>query len=200
MVRVSSPPKLRPWSDLAAKMVMGVIPGFYPKKTLFVNANQKNFNCKHKCSQSQPPATSKCKQNSCSPPKKYLVPLPKELRCCIRWEEGQSIVHVNITACGFPGRAGKQTTDHLWPQKVYFLCFYFLRYWEEPSMDQSQSRGKLLMNLQGHWSMQIFPENKTPRDESIWISLEFHVRQWPPNLSESSGLNRYRSIECSSLR
>ena len=28
MVRVSSPAKLRPWSELTAKMVMGVVPGF----------------------------------------------------------------------------------------------------------------------------------------------------------------------------
>ena len=27
MVRVSSPAKLRPWSELTAKMVMGVVPG-----------------------------------------------------------------------------------------------------------------------------------------------------------------------------
>ena len=27
MVRVSSPAKLRPWSELIAKMVMGVVPG-----------------------------------------------------------------------------------------------------------------------------------------------------------------------------
>ena len=27
MVRVSSPAKLRPWSELSAKMVMGVVPG-----------------------------------------------------------------------------------------------------------------------------------------------------------------------------
>ena len=27
MVRVSSPVKLRPWSELTAKMVMGVVPG-----------------------------------------------------------------------------------------------------------------------------------------------------------------------------
>ena len=28
MVRVSSPAKFRPWSELTAKMVMGVVPGF----------------------------------------------------------------------------------------------------------------------------------------------------------------------------
>ena len=27
MVRVSSPAKLRPWSELTAKLVMGVVPG-----------------------------------------------------------------------------------------------------------------------------------------------------------------------------
>ena len=30
--------------------------------------------------------------------------------------------------------------------------------WEELSMDHCQSRGKLLTNSQGHWSIQIFPE------------------------------------------
>ena len=48
--------------------------------------------------------------------------------------------------------------------------------------------------------MQIFPENKAPRDWSIWISPEIHMDQWLPKLSESSGLNRHRPIECSSLR
>ena len=32
-----------------------------------------------------------------------------------------------------------------------------------------------------------------------WISLEIHMDQWLSNLSESSGLNRYRSRECSCL-
>ena len=31
MVRVSSPAKLRPWSELTAKMVMGVVPGLVNK-------------------------------------------------------------------------------------------------------------------------------------------------------------------------
>ena len=31
MVRVSSPAKLRPWSELTAKMVMGVVPGLVIK-------------------------------------------------------------------------------------------------------------------------------------------------------------------------
>ena len=37
MVRVSSPAKLRPWSELTAKMVMGVVPGL-------VNDFEKNGN------------------------------------------------------------------------------------------------------------------------------------------------------------
>ena len=65
---------------------------------------------------------------------------------------------------------------------------------KEPSIDQYQSREKLLMNFQGHWSIQIVPENKAPRDLSIWISLEIHIDQWFPNLCESSGLHQYRSI------
>ena len=32
MVRVSSPAKLRPWSELTAKMVMGVVPGLVSKR------------------------------------------------------------------------------------------------------------------------------------------------------------------------
>ena len=47
--------------------------------------------------------------------------------------------------------------------------------WEEPSMDPYQSQGKHLTNFQGHWSMQIFPESKAPRDWSMWISPEIHV-------------------------
>ena len=65
--------------------------------------------------------------------------------------------------------------------------------WEEPCMDQSQSQGKLF------WSIQILPENKAPIDWSIRISLEIHMDQWFPNLSEGSGLHWYRSMESSSL-
>ena len=36
MVRVSSPAKLRPWSELTAKMVMGVVPGLVTKLGLFL--------------------------------------------------------------------------------------------------------------------------------------------------------------------
>ena len=28
-------------------------------------------------------------------------------------------------------------------------------------------------SIQGHWSIQIFPENKEPRDWSVWIPLRF---------------------------
>ena len=35
MVRVSSPAKLRPWSELTAKMVMGVVPGLVTTRNLF---------------------------------------------------------------------------------------------------------------------------------------------------------------------
>ena len=41
MVRVSSPAKLRPWSELTAKMVMGVVPGLVnakPRKSLAISA------------------------------------------------------------------------------------------------------------------------------------------------------------------
>ena len=44
MVRVSSPAKLRPWSELIAKMVMGVVPG------LVIKASQHifhAFSCPH---------------------------------------------------------------------------------------------------------------------------------------------------------
>ena len=33
MVRVSSPAKLRPWSELTAKMVRGVVPGLVKAET-----------------------------------------------------------------------------------------------------------------------------------------------------------------------
>ena len=33
-------------------------------------------------------------------------------------------------------------------------------FWEEPSLDQYQSRGKLLTNFQGHWSVLICPETR----------------------------------------
>ena len=44
-----------------------------------------------------------------------------------------------------------------------------------------------------------FPENKAPRDWSKGFSPEIHMDQWLPNLSESSGPHRHRSIDCSSL-
>ena len=69
--------------------------------------------------------------------------------------------------------------------------------WEDSSMDQCQSRGELLTNSQGHWSVQIFfPEAKASRD---WSRHEIHMGQWLPNLSGSPGRQRHRSIECSSL-
>ena len=71
--------------------------------------------------------------------------------------------------------------------------------WEEPSMDQCRSQGKLSTNFQGLWSIQIFPENNAPTDWSIRISPEIHVEQWLPDLSDSAGLHRHRSIECSSM-
>ena len=47
--------------------------------------------------------------------------------------------------------------------------------------DQCQSRGRLLTNFQGHWSIRSFPENKAPTDWSIGISLEIHMDHWPPD-------------------
>ena len=49
--------------------------------------------------------------------------------------------------------------------------------WEDPSMHQYQCWGKLLMNFQGHWSIQIFLESKAPRDSCIRISPEIHMDQ-----------------------
>ena len=40
MVRVSSPAKLRPWSELTAKMVMGVVPGLVKSR---LPQNHSNF-------------------------------------------------------------------------------------------------------------------------------------------------------------
>ena len=40
MVRVSSPAKLRPWSELTAKMVMGVVP------ELVISAKRRAYFCK----------------------------------------------------------------------------------------------------------------------------------------------------------
>ena len=37
MVRVSSPAKLRPWSELTAKMVMGVVPGLVIQEFLILS-------------------------------------------------------------------------------------------------------------------------------------------------------------------
>ena len=72
--------------------------------------------------------------------------------------------------------------------------------WDEPSMDQGQSRGQLLGNFQRPLVHTDFPENKAPRDWSIQISSEIHMDQWLQNLPESAGLNRHRSRECSFLK
>ena len=40
-------------------------------------------------------------------------------------------------------------------------------------MGQCQSRGKLLRNFQGHWSIQISLERKAPRDWSKQTRLKF---------------------------
>ena len=71
--------------------------------------------------------------------------------------------------------------------------------WEEPSMDQCQSSEKLLKNFQRHWSTRISLKTRQRGHWSIRISPEIHMDHWLPNLSESSGLHRHRSIECSSL-
>ena len=67
--------------------------------------------------------------------------------------------------------------------------------WEEPAMDQYQSRGEVLTNFQGHWSIWIFLKTGQRGHWSIRLSIEIHMDQWLPNLSESSGLYRYRSID-----
>ena len=59
--------------------------------------------------------------------------------------------------------------------------------------------GKLLTNFQGHWSIRISVKTRQNRGWSIRISPEIHMDQWLSNLSESSGLHRYRSVGCSSL-
>ena len=64
-------------------------------------------------------------------------------------------------------------------------------------MDQYQSRGKLLASFKDHWSIRISLKTRQRSYWSIRISPEIHMDQWLPNLSESSGLHRYRSIECS---
>ena len=46
MVRISSPAKLRPWSESTVKMVMGVIPGLV---NYYVNNSQGNNSCDSNC-------------------------------------------------------------------------------------------------------------------------------------------------------
>ena len=59
--------------------------------------------------------------------------------------------------------------------------------------------GELLANLKGHWSMRISMKTRQRGHWSIRNLPEFHMDQWLPNLSESSGLHRHRCKECSSL-
>ena len=61
-------------------------------------------------------------------------------------------------------------------------------------------RRKLRTNFQRHWSIRISQKTKQGGNWSTRTSPEIHMDQWLPNLSESSGLHRYRSIECSSLK
>ena len=72
-------------------------------------------------------------------------------------------------------------------------------YWEEPSMNQYQFRGKLFRNFKGHWSIRISLKTRQRGLGPFEFLPEIHMDQWLPNLSESSGLHRHRSTECSSL-
>ena len=74
-----------------------------------------------------------------------------------------------------------------------------LNNWEEPSIDQCQSRGKLLTNFEGHWSIRISLKTRQKGHWSIRTSPEIHMSSKSVTVSESSGLHRYRSIKCSSL-
>ena len=47
--------------------------------------------------------------------------------------------------------------------------------------------------------IRVSPKSRQRGHQSIRISPEIHMDQWLLNLSESSGLHQYRSIECSSL-
>ena len=55
---------------------------------------------------------------------------------------------------------------------------------EEPSMDQCQSRGKVLTNFQRHWSIRISLKTRQKGHRSLQISPEIRMDQWLPNLSE----------------
>ena len=72
-------------------------------------------------------------------------------------------------------------------KNVYVFCVYWLLF--------APNQGKLLTNLQGHGS--IHRSSLKARHQAI--GPEIHMDQWLPNLSESSGLHRHRSIECFSL-
>ena len=64
----------------------------------------------------------------------------------------------------------------------------------------SSRREKRLTNFQRHWSIRMSMKTRQRGHWSIRISSEIRMDQWPPNLSESSGLHRHQSIECSSLK
>ena len=55
-------------------------------------------------------------------------------------------------------------------------------------MDQNKSRGRLLTNFRGHWSIHSLPENQAPNDWSIRVPPAIHLDQSLPNLCESSSL------------
>ena len=100
-----------------------------------------------------------------------------------RWERHQHVVSM----------APKATRDKA------TLPDYPFFFWEELSMDQCQSRGELLTNFRGHWSIRTSLKTRQRGHWSIRSLLEIHMGQWLPNLSESFGLHWHRSIECSSL-
>ena len=62
-------------------------------------------------------------------------------------------------------------------------------------MDQYQSQGRLLTDVQRHWSIRISLKIRRRGHLSIRICPEIHMDQWLPNLSESSGRHWHRSIE-----
>ena len=67
-------------------------------------------------------------------------------------------------------------------------------------MDQYQCREKLSKNFQDHWSIRISPGKGMDQWlVHIRISPEISMDQWRSKFSESFSLDRYWSIECSSL-
>ena len=102
---------------------------------------------------------------------------------------------------------GKKRCDWNQQSRNAGICHFIPRFfsvllqnWEELCMDQYQFRGKLRRTFRTIGPYEFPQEKVWTNDWSIWISPGICMNQWRSKFSESFSLDRYWSIECSSLQ